>query len=45
MSRPIDPRHLLEMEQDRMGLSARSVRDVLPVGEKIVHLVSEITEP
>jgi len=38
-------RHLLEVEQDRMGLSARPVRDVLPVGEKIVHLVSEITEP
>ena len=38
-------RHLLEMEQDRMGLSARSVREVLPVGEKIVQLVSEITEP
>lgn len=38
-------RHLLEMEQDRMGLSARSVREVLPVGEKIVQLVSEIIEP
>ena len=38
-------RHLLEMEQGRMGLSARSVREVLPVGEKIVQLVSEITEP
>ncbi len=38
-------RHLLEIEQDRMGLPARSVQQVLPVGEKIVQLVSEITEP
>jgi hypothetical protein len=38
-------RHLLEIEQEAMGLSSRSVRELLPVGEKIVHLVSEITEP
>jgi hypothetical protein len=38
-------RHLLVVEQEAMGLSPRSVREVLPVGEKIVHLVSEITEP
>jgi len=37
-------RHLLEIEQEAMGLSARSLRDVLPVGEKIVQLVSEISE-
>ena len=37
--------HLIEIECDRMGLHRRSVREVLPVGEKIVHLVSEITEP
>jgi hypothetical protein len=38
-------RRLLEIEQEAMGLSPRSVREVLPVGEKIVHLVSAITEP
>jgi len=37
--------HLIEIECDRMGLHRRSVREVLPVGETIVHLVSEITEP
>ena len=38
-------RHLLEMEHDRMGLDRRSVRAVLPVGEKIVQLVLGISEP
>jgi hypothetical protein len=38
-------RHLIEIECDRMGLHRRSFRKVLPVGEKIVHLVSQITEP
>ena len=33
-------RHLLELEQDSMGLPARSVRDVLSVGEKVVQLVT-----
>ena len=28
-----------------MGLPARSIREVLPVGETIVQLVSEILEP
>jgi hypothetical protein len=37
--------HLLEIEQDMMGLPARSVRQVLPVGKKIVQLVSAIKEP
>ena len=36
-------RHLIEIECHRMGLHRRPVREVLPVGEKIVHLVSEIT--
>ena len=38
-------RHLIEIECDRMGLHRRSVPEALPVGEKIVQLVSEITEP
>jgi len=37
--------HLLEMERERMGLPSRAVREVLPVGEKIVQLVAEISEP
>ena len=37
-------RHLLGIEQEAMGLPARPVGEVFPVGEKIV-LVSEITEP
>jgi hypothetical protein len=35
-------RHLLEMEQERMGLPPRSLGLVLPIGEKIVEVVSEI---
>ena len=35
-------RHLLEIERDRMGLHPRSVRDVLPVAEQILQLVSEL---
>jgi hypothetical protein len=38
-------RHLIQIERDRMGLPPRSVREVLPVGEKIVQLVSKISEP
>jgi hypothetical protein len=38
-------RHLLEMEQEAMGLSSRSVREVLPVAEKIVKLVFELDLP
>ena len=38
-------RHLVQMEQDRMGLSGGPVREVLLVGEKIVQLVSEIAAP
>ena len=37
--------HLLEIERDRMGMPPRSLRKVLPVGEEIVRLVSEISEP
>jgi hypothetical protein len=37
-------RHLVEIECDRMGLHRRPISAVLPVGEKIVHLVLEITE-
>jgi hypothetical protein len=37
-------RHLLQMEQDRMGLRGRAIREVLPVGEKMVQLVSGITD-
>ncbi len=37
-------RHLLNMERERMGLEPRSFSEVLPVGEKIVQLVSEISE-
>lgn len=38
-------RHLLQMEQDRMGLPGRSISEVLHVSTKIVQLVSEITAP
>jgi hypothetical protein len=37
--------HLIAIECDRMDLPRRSVSSVLPVGEKFVQLVSEITEP
>jgi len=34
--------HLLRVEQESMGLSSRSADALLPVAQKILHLVSEV---
>jgi len=41
-SAPAVAEHLLRVERDRMGLSFRSADALLPVAQKILHLVADL---